>query len=377
MPFERIDAKITAKTTVSGQVRYAWVEQIRDAGVYVDAVGARSGTTTIGYAVEKNNADLTPPFFASLYYSAYVEGLMTWEFDAGRSSGGGGGGGITIQEADGAPSYAGVTTLAVHQLDGFQLTQPGGAGTALLRIAAASTSQAGIVNTVSQGFAGRKTLDDGATINDVLWVNVAGNETADFYLSFTAWAPTLWGDPSNPATAGLHASEAYTTITNGGIAINDPGLGNGGLLVGNRVPGTNFCTTLYGRRSITFLINNPTAVMDFEAYQQQSLGTGFLADGLGGFLDTIPGGTIDGLRLSGSTDGRDSVFLAGAYAVIGSYINGTSLPDNSMGVPGSVIGSGPYLGINGQIWPNAVFGGGICISAGYDDGGGNIDGGVW
>lgn len=69
--------------------------------------------------------------------------------------GGSGGGSLTAEEVDGSPSYGAITTLRFDQNDGFVLTQPG-AGIARVDLAAATTSQAGIVSTSAQSLAGEK-----------------------------------------------------------------------------------------------------------------------------------------------------------------------------------------------------------------------------
>jgi len=59
---------------------------------------------------------------------------------------------LEVKAAAGAPDYTGVTVIAFDQADGFTLSQPGGAGTARIDLAAASMTQTGVVTTGSQTF---------------------------------------------------------------------------------------------------------------------------------------------------------------------------------------------------------------------------------
>lgn len=83
--------------------------------------------------------------------------------------------GITVKEADGTPTYTGVSTFIVDQADGFSLSQPG-AGQARLDLLDAGSGQAGKVNTTTQNFYGAKTFIDPLAANSDL--AVAGNYTS-------------------------------------------------------------------------------------------------------------------------------------------------------------------------------------------------------
>lgn len=49
-----------------------------------------------------------------------VRGIVT-----SGGGGGGGGAGVTVEEVDGTPTFAGITTLRFDQADGFVVSQPG------------------------------------------------------------------------------------------------------------------------------------------------------------------------------------------------------------------------------------------------------------
>lgn len=69
------------------------------------------------------------------------------------------GDGVTVKEADNAPSYAGVVTLLFDQADGFSLSQPL-AGQARVDIVSAAAGQNGVVDQADQHLgAGRKSAD--------------------------------------------------------------------------------------------------------------------------------------------------------------------------------------------------------------------------
>lgn len=88
----------------------------------------------------------------------------------GEGAASGGGSGITVEEEDGTPTYGSVVTLEVDQAQGGRVTQPSGAGTALISWANASASQAGVVSTGTQGFAGEKSFTDAVTLKAASWV---------------------------------------------------------------------------------------------------------------------------------------------------------------------------------------------------------------
>lgn len=62
---------------------------------------------------------------------------------------------LTVQEVDGSPSVTSVTTITTNQAQGLRTTS-GGAGIAALSVDDASTTQAGVVSTSTQSFAGNK-----------------------------------------------------------------------------------------------------------------------------------------------------------------------------------------------------------------------------
>lgn len=73
---------------------------------------------------------------------------------------GGGGGSITVQDDDANPSYGSITTLRFDQDDGFVLSNPGGGSTAQVDLQDAGLSQVGKVNAGAQNFDGTKFFDD-------------------------------------------------------------------------------------------------------------------------------------------------------------------------------------------------------------------------
>ena len=79
---------------------------------------------------------------------------------------GGAAGGITVEEVDGSPSYAGIGTLRFDQTDGFVLSQPA-TGIARVDHADATDTQRGIVNTAVQVYGGRKRfVADGTDLSE-------------------------------------------------------------------------------------------------------------------------------------------------------------------------------------------------------------------
>lgn len=87
-----------------------------------------AATTTFRYKDGATNRD-----FASFALDAgdvvqYNDGEGFRVFDSTgklKGTGGGGGGSITVEEVDGVPTYAGITTIRFDQADGFVVSQPG------------------------------------------------------------------------------------------------------------------------------------------------------------------------------------------------------------------------------------------------------------
>lgn len=100
--------------------------------------------------------------------------------------------GLIVEEADGSPRYAAVTTLRLDQADGFVVTNPS-AGVARIDIQAATTTQAGIVDTNAQTWAGFKTLQDGAAVHTASSLDAGRlvvsnvNPVDASFLSATSW----------------------------------------------------------------------------------------------------------------------------------------------------------------------------------------------
>lgn len=74
--------------------------------------------------------------------------------------------GITVEAADGTPSYGSITVLQATEADGFVITNPGGGNTARLAFAAATASQQGAVSTTTQTFGGDKRFNDQVSIGE-------------------------------------------------------------------------------------------------------------------------------------------------------------------------------------------------------------------
>lgn len=84
----QMQAQITSVLNVGGVNQYAWLEQQSnyELGGFVGVPGGRYGTTSLNYAVEMNNATLTPPFYAWLQERGYVQNQMVYEFQGVVSS---------------------------------------------------------------------------------------------------------------------------------------------------------------------------------------------------------------------------------------------------------------------------------------------------
>lgn len=117
-----VRALLTDKLDVGGQFRYAWQQQQADydTGDDIDLPGGYSGTTTVNYALELNNADIdvTAPVAVWVQARGSVDGLMVWEFAAPAPQGGvtGSGSDNEVTRWDGARAVQG--SFAVLEDDG-------------------------------------------------------------------------------------------------------------------------------------------------------------------------------------------------------------------------------------------------------------------
>jgi hypothetical protein len=165
----------------------------------------------------------------------------------GRTSGGDdvftvlqGGGGLTAEEADGSPSYTGVTKLQFDQADGFVLSNPS-TGTVKVDIAEATASQAGIVGTGSQTFGGKKAFN-----NQIVSHNASGSTTSGQVIlaKTTGTSPTeylsIWADFTSTYTSLRFTDDTFgnyaTLQANSGssdLLLTGPSGGNGSISAGN------------------------------------------------------------------------------------------------------------------------------------------------
>lgn len=100
----------------------------------------------------------------------------------------GGGGlatGVTVKESDGSPSYSSITSLEIDQAQGGVVSQPG-SGRAKVSWADATVSQAGVVSTSTQTFAGAKTFQDSVRHEAIVYTSIGSNDvrSTNFRTSF-------------------------------------------------------------------------------------------------------------------------------------------------------------------------------------------------
>lgn len=175
-----IVAEITAQTGSAPYV-YSWKEKVIDPGTggYVDADPGRTGSTTDSPAYEINDADVDVGTLVFLRVKGASEGTLEYEFSHTAAAAGGS---LTVEEADGSPSYSSITTLRFDQADGFVVTNPS-AGVARVDITAASSSAVGIVTTTTQTFQGDKTIGGSLTVG----VNLQLTECLFMSVYDTTW----------------------------------------------------------------------------------------------------------------------------------------------------------------------------------------------
>lgn len=159
-------ARLVSKATVGGERRYGWKEVQADpaTGADVEVYGGYSGTTTVNYAIELNNADVDVTGSPEVWIvqRGEVLGQMVWEFAAPLLATTGGST-IVIEDADGLPSYPGIAKIQIplSPLVGgsggpFGISVVG--STADVFLYDATATQPGIVSTGSQTFGGDKTF---------------------------------------------------------------------------------------------------------------------------------------------------------------------------------------------------------------------------
>lgn len=160
------------------------------------------------WLVAPNDLALTekiyPAWHAGYVYNAsgYLPVFLTIDVTGAT---GPAGGTIEVKEADGTPDVTGVTTLVMDQADGYTVTDTGG-GVVNLGIADATASQAGVVSTTTQTFAGIKTflgnvvieqnltlytgIQNSPVVNDFRLITSTVNN--GLYLNICRWSGTGW-----------------------------------------------------------------------------------------------------------------------------------------------------------------------------------------
>jgi len=137
---ESFPVKLTAKTTTAGgTILYSWTEQVVSGtdGLYTDLVSGRKG---VNNAREKNNADLTLPYYVTLDYEGAIGGAFYYTFSPGVTGGGGGAGGIWAQLTNYTPGAGYDWRQASPSTFGFTLTVGGLSGSAATNTAAFSSN---------------------------------------------------------------------------------------------------------------------------------------------------------------------------------------------------------------------------------------------
>jgi hypothetical protein len=187
---------IAAVTTYEGEVAYTGTEYaLTGDGTYEEVSGGRR--------MEEENPGIPPTgmtFAPGDYGTARLSakaGNLVWELLPLNVAGATGpaGGTITVKAVDGSPSISSVAELRFDETDGFDLSTPG-AGIARVDILAATTTQAGIVSTAQQNFAGTKS-----------------------FRSITV-GTTQYGDPNTIADGVIYATNDIITETDI-LAVND------------------------------------------------------------------------------------------------------------------------------------------------------------
>lgn len=146
---------VWARVTGSSGALYAWAEVNTADTAFPDLVGSfaqAGGAAAAAWpAYEVTGSTSVPVGAKVLLWPSPAGTFWVFRYD------GGGGSGLTVEEADGSPQYASVTTLRVDQADGAVLSQPS-AGVARIDWASATAAQKGMVDTATQTFGGAKTF---------------------------------------------------------------------------------------------------------------------------------------------------------------------------------------------------------------------------
>ena len=131
--------------------------------------------------------------------------------------------GLSAEEADGSPSYTGVTKLQFDQADGFSLSNPS-TGTTRVDILAATASQAGIVSTTTQTFGGDKTFTNNVYISQTAYVEgqiyIGNNTTLEW--SIKANNSNSLVIYSAPNYSGNYPVEIQSTSTTNELFLSAP-----------------------------------------------------------------------------------------------------------------------------------------------------------
>jgi len=218
-----------SNTAGIGTWLYAWTEQQIDpaTGALVAADSPRSGTVAIEPAVEINNNSVSAPAYVAMRLRGVTGDGALYEFDAGQQ---------TIPSAitvtDGTSSASGNTIWFEPGPGANTTTWPNGIGAVIVNSAAggptvnlqyASASNAGLMSTGIQAFAGSKTFEDGpvnVVSDNLVLQGFTTGSAPGIALGNTAFpAPTLAGTAADVYASIYTAAGGLDDSSTGGIEL--------------------------------------------------------------------------------------------------------------------------------------------------------------
>jgi len=216
-----------------------------------------------------------------------------------KFSGGGGGGTLTVKAVDGTPSYSTVTEIRLDEADGFSLSQPAG-GVARFDLLAATAAQAGIVSTTGQHFGGLKEFDNGLGVLTGVGTHpsFASGVVLDARGS-AALAGQLYFNWTEASPLGTNSAQLLYQPSSGKTLslITPPADYTSGTVGGINIEGTN-------RR---FVLRYKTTQPCYSFYNEATVTYTDGVTGTGGGGDTFVGGLCTALGAGGGGGGTGTV----------------------------------------------------------------------
>jgi len=351
--------------STTGAWRHAWSE-LSPAGTdaYTSSQpGARSGTTTVNYALEINNNQTASGVQVWMRHRDEQQQLH-FEFHAPPAAAGGAGT-ITVQDVSASPSVAGVSTLQFDKTTGLVVATGTVGASAKVTLQQATPTQSGGVIAGNQSFLGPKTFQSN------VYVQVSGTDATGLSLQTSRFP-----GPSTAPTVDMGSS-----IWNGAQTFN-PG-GSGGFDFYYNHAADTFTASVCASSTGTARYGVRDSLGNFSYGASGSGGGNTFVGGIctvigsgGGGSGTVTGVTA-GTGLTGGTITTSGTIALAVPVSVANGGTGTASPSLAAGAGVAITGAWPGQtvalntpvsvanGGTGTASPSLVAGAGVAITGAW------------